>query len=194
MKGLAIPSSVSPPLINTPSISPSLVAAPPQDAPTLHDIHLPTPPSWWPPAPGWWVLAALVLLVLVIALLLWRRQRRAISQRQRVLREVDRLAEQHRHDHDPAALAVGLHQLLRRVARQHDPSAARQTGAAWRQTLARVSVDDSTLDRLLELDQFMYRAQPSFDHAAAVNGVKVWLRVALKPSAWKAPLTEQADA
>ena len=170
------------------------VAALPQDGPKLRDIHLPAPPSWWPPAPGWWVLAALVLLALVIGVWTWRRHRRVISQRQRVLREVDRLAEQHRLDSDQAALAIGLHQLLRRVARQHDPSAARQTGLAWRQTLARVPVDASTLDRLLELDQLMYRVRPSFDHAAAVNDVREWLRAALKPSVWKALATEPADA
>ncbi|MEP7184622.1 MAG: DUF4381 domain-containing protein [Rhodanobacter sp.] len=194
MKGLPIPSSVSPSPVSPSSLSSSPVAALPQDAPKLRDIHLPSPPSWWPPAPGWWLLAAIVLLGLVITLLIWRRHRRVIAQRLRVLREVDRLAEQHRHDHDQAALAIGLHQLLRRVARQHDQSAARQTGAAWRQTLGRVPVDASTLDRLLELDQLMYRMQPSFDHAAAVNGVKAWLRVALKQSAWKTPVTEQADA
>lgn len=170
------------------------VAALPQDGPKLRDIHLPAPPSWWPPAPGWWVLAALVLLALAIGVWIWRRHRRVISQRQRVLREVDRLAEQHRLDSDQAALAIGLHQLLRRVARQHDLSAARQTGPAWRQTLARVPVDAATLDRLLELDQLMYRERPAFEPAAAVSGVRDWLRVALKPSAWKAPVTEPADA
>lgn len=178
MKGLPTPSA----------------SALPQNGPKLRDIHLPAAPSWWPPAPGWWVLAALVLLGLVIGLMIWRRQRRFSWQRQRVLREVDRLAEQHRHDNDQAALAIGLHQLLRRVARQHDPSAARQTGLAWRQTLARVPVDASTLDRLLELDQLMYRAQPSFDHVAAVNGAKKWLRAAMKRSAWKTPVTERANA
>ncbi len=170
------------------------VATLPKDGPKLRDIHLPSPPSWWPPAPGWWVLAALVLLGLVIGVWIWRRHRRVISQRQRILREVDRLAEQHRLDSDQAALAIGLHQLLRRVARQHDLSAARQTGPAWRKTLARVPVDAATLDRLLELDELMYRMRPSFDHAATVSGVREWLRVALKPSAWKALVTEQADA
>lgn len=170
------------------------VASLPQEGPKLRDIHLPPAPSWWPPAPGWWVLAAFVLLALVIGAWIWRRQRRVLSQRQRVLREVDRLAEQHGLDSDQAALAIGLHQLLRRVACRHDSSAATQTGLAWRQTLARMPVDASTLDRLLELDQLMYRMRPSFDHVAALNGVREWLRVALKRSSWKAPSTERADA
>lgn len=164
------------------------------NGPTLRDIHLPPSPSWWPPAPGWWLLAGLILLALVVGIWMWRRRRHGVARRQRVLREVDRLAEQHRIDGDPAALAAGLHQLLRRVARQHDSGAARQTGVAWRQTLARMPVQAPVLDRLLALDDLIYRACPSFDHAAVVADVRTWLRIALKPSAWKAPVKEHADA
>lgn len=164
------------------------------DGPKLRDIHLPPSPSWWPPAPGWWLLAGLILLGLVVAVWAWRRRRDAVGRRQRVLREVDRLSEQYRRDGDQAALAAGLHQLLRRVARQHDASAARQTGSAWRQTLARVPVEASALDRMLALDGLMYQVHPSFDDAVVVGDVRAWLRLALKPSAWKAPATESTDA
>ena len=164
-------------------------ATPPPQGPTLRDIHLPPEPSWWPPAPGWWMLAVLLLALLLAGAWLWRRQHQAARQRAQVLAELDRLMLQHRHDGDQAALASGLHQLLRRVARQHDALATQQRGDAWRQTLARVPVDAHTLDRLLSLDQAIYRPQLSFDHAAAAAAVRQWLQLALKPRTWKpAPL------
>ncbi|MEO9216837.1 MAG: DUF4381 domain-containing protein [Rhodanobacter sp.] len=160
----------------------------------MRDIHLPPEPSWWPPAPGWWVLAALLLLALLAAIWFWRRYRRVQHQQQQVLHELDRLVVRHRHDGDQAALASGLHQLLRRVARRHDALAAQQRGDAWRQTLARMPVDVVTLDRLLALDQQIYRPPSSFDHAAAVAAVRQWLRLALKSAAWKRSAPEHAHA
>lgn len=176
--------------MNLPTVPP---ATPPK-GPELRDIHLPPSPSWWPPAPGWWMVAALVLLGLVVAVWMWRRRRHTVARRQQILSEVDRLAARHRRDGDGAALAAGLHQLLRRVARQHDPGAAQQSGAAWRQTLARVPVDASVLDRLHALDDLIYRVRPVFDEAALVNDVKAWLRLAVKPSSWKKPSGEHANA
>lgn len=173
-------------------IPPSAVA--PQNGPPLRDIHLPPAPSWWPPAPGWWVLAALILLALLLGVWAWRRRGHTTGRRRQVLSEVDRLAAQHQRDGDGARLAAGLHQLLRRVALRHDPGAGRQTGSAWRRTLSRVPVDAAVLDQLLVLDELMYRNRPDFDHAALVNAVKAWLRVALRPSAWKTSTAEQADA
>jgi len=169
-------------------------AARPPSGPTLRDIHLPPEPSWWPPASGWWTLAALLLLAVLAAIWLWRRHRRALHQRQQVWLEVDRLVSRHRHDGDQAALASGLHQLLRRVARRHDTRATQQRGDAWRRTLARMPVDAVTLDRLLALDQQIYRPPSSFDHAAAVIAVRQWLRLALKPAAWKRTAPEHAHA
>jgi hypothetical protein len=160
-------------------------ATPPTQGPKLRDIHLPPDPSWWPPAPGWWVLAVLLLALLLAGAWLWRRQQRTVRQRAPVLAELDRLLLQHQHDGDQSALASGLHQLLRRVARRHDALATQQRGEAWRQTLARVPVDVATLNRLLELDQAIYRPQLSFDHAAAVTAVRRWLQLALKPGSWK---------
>ena len=160
--------------------------------PQLRDIHLPPDPSWWPPAPGWWVLAVLVLAMLLAGAWLWRRQRRMARQRAQVLVELDRLMLQHQRDGDQAALASGMHQLLRRVARRHDPLATQQRGEAWRQTLARVPVDSATLDHLLVLDQATYRPQLSFDYAAASAAVRQWLQLALQPRAWK-PVTAGRD-
>lgn len=176
--------------MNLPSVPP----ATPPTGPELRDIHLPPSPSWWPPAPGWWIVAGLVLLGLAVAVWVWRRRRHIVARRQQILLEADRLAAQHGRDGDHAALAAGLHQLLRRVARQHDPGAAQQSGAAWRQTLARVPVDAAVLDRLCALDDLIYRVHPSFDDAALVNDVKGWLRLAVKPSTWKKPPGEHADA
>ena len=168
--------------------------ATPSPGPSLRDIHLPPDPSWWPPAPGWWVLAALLLLALWLGAWQWRRYRRARWQRQQVLLELDRLARRHQQDGDPVALASGLQQLLRRVARRHDALATKQRGDAWRRTLARMPVDAATLDILMALDQRIYRPRASFDHAAAVIAVRQWLRCALKPATWKRAAKERADA
>lgn len=173
---------------------PAQPAATPASGPSLRDIHLPPEPTWWPPAPGWWVLAGLLLLALLGAIWLWRKYRRAQRQRRQVLLELDRLVMQHQRDGDQAALASGLHQLLRRVARKHDALAAQQRGEAWRQTLARMPVDAVTLDRLLALDQQIYRPPSSFDHAAAVTAVRQWLRLALKPATWRRTMQEHAHA
>lgn len=145
------------------------------DGPALRDIHLPPAPSWWPPAPGWWLLAVAALLALTAGLLMWRRARRRRRQRDRVLAEVDALAA--RHGGDGQALAAGLHQLLRRVARKYDPGAARLCGEAWREALARVPVDTDTLHRLLALEPAMYRPL-SYDTDAALDAVRGWLRAA----------------
>ncbi|UGB46023.1 DUF4381 family protein [Frateuria edaphi] len=144
--------------------------------PELRDIHLPPAPPWWPPAPGWWLLAALVLGLLGAGAWLLLRARKRRHRRARILAEVDALAI--RHAADAQALAAGLHQLLRRVARTHDPAAARLRGEAWREALARVPVDAPTLERLLTLESAMYRPQP-YDTRAMMEAVRCWLRAAL---------------
>lgn len=168
--------------------SPLTDAAPP--GPELRDIHLPPEPSWWPPAPGWWVLGLLLLALLLIGIRWWRRHRRARHQRQLVMRELDRMVLQHQRDGDASALAGGLQQLLRRVARQHDPRSTRQRGDAWQRTLARVPIDAPALQQLLALDEHIYQPAGALDAVAAVAAVRQWLRLALKPSAWKPVATE----
>jgi len=149
---------------------------PTPDGPALRDIHPPPPPPWWPPAPGWWLLAVLLLLLAGSGAWLWLRARRRRRARAGILAEVDVLAT--RHAGDAQALAAGLHQLLRRVARLLDPAAARLRGEAWREALARVPVDADTLQRLLALEPAMYRPQP-YDTAAALDAMRRWLRAAL---------------
>jgi hypothetical protein len=166
----------------------------PLSGPQLRDIHLPPEPSWWPPAPGWWALLALLLVLSAVGIVWWRRRRRALRQRREVLGELERITQRHRRDGDAAALAGALHQLLRRVARQHDAQAAQQRGDAWRQTLARVPVDAATLQQLLALEQQLYRPPAAFDHAASVTAVRTWLQLALKLERWKPAATEHADA
>ena len=153
--------------------------------PVLRDIHLPPDPSWWPPAPGWWVLAAFFIIGGLICAAIWRRHRQQVWQRERVLAELDEMERRYASDGDRSTLASGMHQLLRRVARQHDALAAQQRGPAWRKTLSRVPVDALTLDRLMALEKVMYRAPSSFDHAAASTAVRQWLRLALQPAKWK---------
>lgn len=162
----------------------TMAPSPPPQGPTLRDIHLPPDPSWWPPAPGWWLLGAVALCMLLAAMWWWRRHRQALQRRRRLLAELDRSVARYRDDGDHAALAGGIQQLLRRVARQHEPLAARQRGEAWRLTLARMPLDAAALDALLALDRHIY--QPgSFDPVAAVNAAREWLRLALRDRHWK---------
>ena len=160
--------------------------------PSLRDIHLPAEPSWWPPAPGWWLLAVLVLGLLAFVAWAWHRNRHAYARRQHVLDELDRLVARQRQDGSPAFLR-DLHQLLRRVAREHDAHATLQRGEAWRRTLARVPVDAATLDRLLALDRLIYLPPGECDDEAIVAAVRNWLRLAVKPSNW-ASVTSVGEA
>lgn len=159
----------------------SLPAAAPAAGPVLRGVQLPPAPSWWPPAPGWWALAVLLVLLLAAALLGWRRVRRRRRRRAQLLAEVDALQARFATDGDAAALASGLHQLLRRAARPLAGEAAiRAQGAAWREVLAQVPVDVSTLDRLMALETSMYRPHQPLDAAGAVAATRTWLTGALR--------------
>jgi hypothetical protein len=160
--------------------------------PVLRDIHLPPEPSWWPPAQGWWVLAVLILVGISVVAWGWRRHRQTKRRRQRILRELEQVATQYRQDGNAAALAGGIQQLLRRVARQHLPAAAQQRGEAWRRTLARMPLDPGALETLLALDRHIYQPGP-FDHTAALNAARDWLRLALRPKYWKRRTRAVAD-
>jgi hypothetical protein len=46
----------------------------------------------------------------------------------------------------------------------------------------------------MTLEQAIYQSQPGFDHTAAVMAVRQWLRLALKPAAWKPVATERTHA
>ncbi|MBD8872811.1 DUF4381 family protein [Rhodanobacter sp. DHB23] len=164
---------------------------PPPDGPVLRDIHLPPAPSWWPLAPGWWLLMALALLALVAAAWLWQRGRRSRRQRALLLDELEKLAVRHARAGDDAALAAALHQLLRRVARRHDAAATKQRGDDWRRTLARVPVAASVLDRLMQLEQAIYRPRAVFDVPATLAAARHWLQAAANPRAWRPPAMEQ---
>lgn len=146
------------------------------NGPLLRDIHLPPQPSWWPLAPGWWGLMILALLVVGLVIWWWRRQRRRHAEERRVLAEVDEALALWREQ--PQALASGLHQLLRRGALRIDSTAAQQRGDAWRQTLARMPVDASTLEQLQALEASMYRPGMVLDADAAAHATRRWLLLA----------------
>lgn len=154
--------------------------------PVLRDIHLPPAPSWWPPAPGWWLIGLVALLAILAACWFGQRYRVRLRGRRQLIAELDGLASDYAHDGDATILAARLHQLLRRVARRQDPATTQQSGSAWHETLARVPVDSATLNRLLALDDAMYRAQSDLDVAATVSAARSWLQRASRSRAWKA--------
>jgi len=166
--------------------------APPAQGPSLRDIHLPAEPSWWPPAPGWWVVAGVLLAAVLVGLWWWQQRRRARRGQQRIVLELDQIVRNY--SADSAARMNALHQLLRRVARRHEPMAGQQRADGWRQTLARVPVDANTLDQLLELDRLIYQPPSSFDEVATVAAVRRWLNLAVNPRQWKPVALEQSDA
>lgn len=166
--------------------------AAPAGAPELRDIHVPADPSWWPPAPGWWLLSVLVVVVLFAAVLAWRHLRRRARARRLVWQELEACRLRHDSDADDMRLATGLHQLLRRVARVHDPAAIHQQGEAWRATLQRVPVAPGVLRQLAALEQAMYRDDAPFDPAQALAAVRSWLRLALRPRKWKPAVAAHA--
>lgn len=158
---------------------PAAPVSAPANGPVLRDIHLPPDPSWWPLAPGWWVIAvAAVLALCVMAWMSWRR-RRWRRRIEAVLADIDALEQ--RHARQPAALAAALHQWLRRAARTYDAQAIHHRGDHWRDCLARVPVDASTLDRLMTLETAMYRPTVSADMDGVADAVRRWLSLALKP-------------
>ncbi|MBD8881113.1 DUF4381 domain-containing protein [Rhodanobacter sp. 7MK24] len=163
----------------------------PQNGPELRDIHLPPAPSWWPLAPGWWAMIVLVLLAVIVAAWFLLHRHRQHKQQRLLLGELEELAARHARVGDDAALAAALHQLLRRVARSHDEAATRQRGDSWRRTLARVPVAIPVLDRLMALEQAIYRPQAKLDAPATLAAARSWLRAAASPRAWKPLAVEQ---
>lgn len=154
---------------------PATTAAP-ATSPVLRDIHLPPDPPWWPPAPGWWGAALLLLGLVALAVWLWRRRHGHRVLERALLGEVDALLVHWREQ--PQTLAAGLHQLLRRGALRYDAGAAHRHGDEWRRTLAVIPVDASTLDRLMALEDAMYRPGAPFDIDATVAATRHWLLLA----------------
>jgi hypothetical protein len=150
----------------------------PQDGLSLRDIHLPPAPLWWPPAPGWWLLFGSACLIVIVAWLLYRHAHNKRVARQRILAEIEQLAA--RHANDDGAYAASLHQLLRRAARRYATDAHLTQGDHWRQVLARIPVDDATLDALMTLDARMYQPLADFDRERVQIAVQSWLDLALR--------------
>lgn len=101
----------------------------------LRDIHQPPAPPWWPPAPGWWLVAVLVIAAVAVwALLRWRRRRRVATHAAVFDAALAAAAT-------PSEQVAAISELLRRAARQCDPSADRLHGEAW---LAFLEGEDAT--------------------------------------------------
>jgi hypothetical protein len=142
----------------------------------LRDIHLPPNPSWWPLAPGWWGVALLLLAIAALAVWAWRKRHGRRVLERALLGELDMLVVQWRDE--PQKLAAALHQLLRRAVLRYDGGAAHRLGDEWRRTLAIIPVDAATLDRLMTLEDAMYRPGTSFDIDATVAATRHWLLLA----------------
>lgn len=148
--------------------------APEQAGPVLRDIHLPPAPSWWPPAPGWWVLAGVAILFLLLGAWLASRRRSRLRRLHAAFADID--AIERTYADEPERLAAALHDLLRRAARGYDPLATHHRGEAWRRCLAQVPVDAATLDRLMALEDAMYR--PGAALTGAPEALRRWLALA----------------
>ena len=160
-----------------------MMLPPPATAPSgpqLRDIHLPPAPSWWPPAPGWWIVAGLLVGLLIAALLRWRQLRQRARREGQLPAQADALGARFAADGDAAALAAGLHQLLRRAARSLHPAGAHVEGARWRALLAQVDLPAAQLDQLGQLDAVMYQPGKSLDATAAVTATRAWLIAAAR--------------
>jgi len=82
----------------------------------LHDIVVPTPPSWFPPAPGWYALGFTVLILLGFLLLRWYRHYQRNRYRRLALYELDQLQKQWRENQPPARWLPQLPVLIKRTA------------------------------------------------------------------------------
>jgi hypothetical protein len=91
----------------------------------LNAIHVPPAPSWWPPAPGWCLLAAVALLAAAFAC--WRIARRRWRRRRWATLFDTTIASAD----TPVAQVAAMSELLRRGARQVQPSADTLSGDDW---------------------------------------------------------------
>jgi hypothetical protein len=103
----------------------------------LRAWQLPEPVSWWPPAPGWWLLTGLFLVLILLLWRSWSQHQRRANTRQ-ALRELAALQAQFCADADGRRFAIGVSQLLRRVALTRYPpeQVAGLSGMAWLEFLA----------------------------------------------------------
>lgn len=144
--------------------------------PHLRDIHLPPPASWWPLAPGWWLLIGIALLLL--AWLVWRGYRRRLPRRRwrAANRELDALQAAHAAEHDDAAFAAGVSQLLRRAASLRHPASVGLRGQAWHAAMRDLAGKKEPAPVLLTLEDAMYRPAATLDVVEVTSAARPWLR------------------
>lgn len=97
----------------------------------LNAIHVPPSPSWWPPAPGWWLLAVIGVLLVAFAC------RRVVGRRWRRRRWALLFDATIASADTPVAQVAAISELLRRAAREVEPSAGALAGDDWLRFLDR---------------------------------------------------------
>lgn len=151
------------------------MSAPSLDA--LRDIHLPPPPALAAILPEPWMAAAGAVLVLAAAAGAWRSIRR--RRLRATLRELDRLAADHRRDGDTTRLVAGLSRLLRRRTLERYPEAgvAGLAGTGWLDFLDAHGGGGAFRNGAgAALEWRPYANQGQVDEAALVALVRRWLK------------------
>jgi hypothetical protein len=151
----------------------------PTAGPELRDIHVPQVSMWWPLAPGWWVLLVLLVVATGAGILFLRRRAAANRRINAALADLRDAAARCAQDGNVAAFATVANQLLRRVARTHDPRTVVLKGMAWRDALAAMAPRQD-VHRLAQLEDAIYRPAAALDVPSTAHDVEAWVRVALR--------------
>ncbi|KLD68382.1 DUF4381 domain-containing protein [Luteibacter rhizovicinus] len=151
----------------------------PTAGPELRDIHVPHVSMWWPLAPGWWLLIALLSAAVVVGVILLRRRAAWKRRVDATLVDLHDATARYAQDGDLAAFASVASQLLRRVARTRDSRSVVLRDLAWRDALAAMAPAQD-IDRLLAIDDAIYRPDATLDVIPTARDVEAWVRAALR--------------
>ena len=141
---------------------------------SLREIHIPETVPLWPPAPGWWLLALLIIGALFGGIVLFHRR---WALRRAALKELRRLAREHRADEDGLQLVKGVSALLRRVALARAPrdEVAGLVGPQWLEWLDRNGGDGFRRGAGRVLETAPYAPDPEIDTDALLTLARRWI-------------------